>query len=253
MTAKNSKKSSKKSASSTSAVSTPVTPAVTTSATSATAPPSISSADAAQCQALLTQLGDILGPVTELSTDDVRRSLKLRKGGSQVVTDLVALCQHHGITGVGPVTVASMTEQKARADTLGQIGVTFAAVQKKLNDATFSAESGTWQQATALYTVLQRLAVLNPTLAEGMAPVEAFFQTKKTKGTRRATAKDQKLASAEKLVAANQGSTSSASTAAAPPAAGTTSAGSTAAASNGTSVSAPVAATPVTASGVAHS
>jgi len=254
-TTTNTKKSSKKSNTSTPAVAAPVTPVATSTAASASAPTPISSADVAQCQALLNQIDGILGPVTALSADDIRRSLKLRKGGAQVVTDLVALCNHHGVTAVGPVTTDSMSAQKARADTLAQIGVQYDAVGKKLSDATFSADSSTWQQATALYTVLQRLALMDPTLAQGIQPVQAFFQTKTTKGNKRAT-KDSKLLTAAQKRVAKYASSSSSETAAAPPAAAppaAMSAGSSADASNGTSGSAPVAATLAPASGVAHS
>jgi hypothetical protein len=248
------KKSSKKSNTSTPAGAAPVTPAASTSAAPAPAPTPISAADAAQCQALLSQIDGVLGPVTSLSADDIRRSLKLKKGGAQVVTQLVALCNQHGVTAVGPVTTDTMSAQKARADTLNQIGVQYAAVGKKLSDATFSAESTTWQYATALYTVLQRLSLMDPTLAQGLQPVQAFFQTKKTKGKKRTKEDNQKLVAVQKLSANHEASSSEAAAAppaAAPPAAA--SAGSSAGASNGTSGSAPVAAPPAPANGIAHS
>jgi hypothetical protein len=210
----------------------------------AATPTPISPADMSQCQALLTQVDGLLGPVTELSIDDVRRSLKLRKGGAQVVTQLAALCNHHGVTSVGPITVDSMTAHKARADALHEIGVQYQAVGKKLRDATFDSDSNTWQHATALYTVLQRLSVMNPTLAEGMQPVQAFFQQKRGKGTKRATAAEKALGAAEKAVAKHPLPTSSPPQTAAPP---------TGAASSGGSEPAPVAAAPTPTNGAAHS
>ena len=124
---------------------------------------------------------------------EIRRSLKLRKGGAQVVTDLIALCGHHAITSVGPVTVEAMSAEMDRANALNQIGVKLNAVQKGLTDAAFSSESTCWQYATALYTVLVRLALMDPTLADGLQPVQAFFQTKNTKGTRRTLAASHKV------------------------------------------------------------
>jgi hypothetical protein len=166
----------------------PSAPVATPPPAAAPAPTPITSAEAAQCQTLLGQISGILGPVTPLSTDEIRRSLKLRKGGAQVVPQLVDLCKQHGVTSVGAVTPDTLSAQKARADTLNTISVNFAAVGKTLGDATFSAESTTWQQATTLYTVLQRLAVDNPTLAQGIQPVQAFFQTVRTKGNQRPAA-----------------------------------------------------------------
>jgi hypothetical protein len=210
------KKSSKTSAAT---AQTTAAPATTPSSIAATPVPvtvptvmPISADVVSQCMALLGQVSGLLGPVTPLSASERMRSLKLRKGGAQVVTQLLALCTQHNITTVGPVTVQGMTEELDRANALNQIGVQFDAVQKKLNDAAFSAESTSWQYATALYTVLQRLAGVDPTLAAGLQPVQAFFQTRNTKGTRRATQAAAKVKAAAKL-AAKMPSTPSESTA----------------------------------------
>jgi hypothetical protein len=235
------KKSSKKSTASSAPAAAPVASA------SGSTPVPISESQVAQCQTYLNGIDTVLGPVTQLSADDIRRSLKLRKGGAQVVTQLIALCNHHQVTAVGPATVASMSAEKARADALNQIEVQYAAVGKKLRDAKFSAESNTWQQATALYTVLQRLAVMDPTLDAGLEPVQAFFQTKTTKSGQRAATAERKLTKAQK--AASKYATSSTEPAA-PPGATNGGTGAPAGTANGTSVSAPVAATPVTAAPV---
>jgi hypothetical protein len=162
----------------------------------------ISAGVVAQCIALLGQVGDLIGPVVPLSTMDIRHALKLRKGGVQVITQVLDLCTHHGVTAVGPVTVAGMSAQLAQATALNQIGVQMTAIQKMLSDAAFSAESGSWQSATTLYTTLQRLALIDPTLAVGLQPVQSFFQTRKTKaGTVRATEADARLRAAEKTAA----------------------------------------------------
>ena len=159
-------------------------PAQTTAPPTGSAP--ISAATVAQCIALLGQVDSLIGPVTPLSGPDIRRALKRRKGGAQVITQVLDLCIHHGIPAVGPVTVQGMSDQVARATALNQIGVPMNAVQKKLSDASFTAESASWQSATAFYTMLQRLSVVDPTLAAGLQPVTAFFQTKTTKnGTQR--------------------------------------------------------------------
>jgi hypothetical protein len=158
-----------------------------TTTTASNPVPPISAAVVAQCTALLAQISALLGPIEPLSADDIRRSLKLRKGGAEVITDVFNLCTQHGITAVGPVTVQEMNDQFARATALNQIGVQLSAVHKAVDDAAFSAESASWQSATALYTTLQRLAAVDPTLAAGLQPVQAFFQTRKTKGTARAT------------------------------------------------------------------
>ncbi len=191
---------------------TPSTPVTTTATAPAPSAPVVTPLDpgaVAQCIALLTQVGTLLGPFTALSGTTIRQMLKLRKGGAQVVGELLALCTHHGLTSVGPVSVATMTTELDRATALRQIGVSLAALQKQLNDAAFLAESTTWQNATTLYTVLQRLAAMDPTLATGLAPIQAFFQTKRTKGLMRANAKEKKLKDAQKLVQGNTPPTAS--------------------------------------------
>ena len=136
-----------------------------------------------QCISLLAQVDGLLGPVTPLSASQARRMLKLRKGGAQVIPDSQNLCGLHGVTSVGPITVAAMSASMAQATLLNQIGVQLETLRKHLNDATFAAESQAWQNATALYTVLQRVSVVDPTLANGLKPIQAFFRTKRTKGT----------------------------------------------------------------------
>ena len=157
----------------------------------------ISPATIAQCLALIGQIEALIGPVKPLRAVDIRHALKLRKGGAQVIGQVIDLCNHHGISTVGPVTVQGLSAQAARADALNQIGVPLGAVQKKLADATFSAESGSWQSATALYTTLQRLSLVDPTILAGLQPVEDFFKTKKNVGMKRANQATSKANSAD--------------------------------------------------------
>jgi hypothetical protein len=242
-TKSNAKRTSKKSASPVAPVVT-VTPVASTTA-AAVSPPSLTPAEVSRSQSLLTDLSSLLGPVTPLTPDDIRQSVKLRKGGAQVITQLIALCNHHGVTSVGPATVESMTAEMARAELLNTIGVHFAAVGKQLSDATFSSESSAWEQATALYTILQRLSLMDPTLAQGLAPLQAFFQTVRTKGTKRAKADALKVKAAAKLGTTRElpaTATATTTATAAPPAA-----------SRGTTVSAPAAAVVVPTNGIAHS
>jgi hypothetical protein len=240
---------------------TPPSPAVTP----ANAVAAIGAGVIAECNSLLGQVSALLGPVVELSKVDIKRSLKLRKGGAQVVTDLIALCSHHGVLSVGPVTVSGMSAEMERANALNQIGVKFAAVQKELTDAAFSAESTCWQYATALYTVLLRLSLMDPTLAEGLAPVRAFFQTKKSKGTKRSAAAQKKVKAGEAAAAKDPQSATATATAApaatpvgpgavpAPPAPAVSAAPSGTNGPSATNGAAPVAATTPAANGAAHS
>jgi hypothetical protein len=170
----------------------------------------------------------------------------MRKGGAQVVTQLVAVCNHFGITAVGPVSPGTMSAEKAQADTLSQIGVHFAAVGKKLKDAKFSAQSNTWQQATALYTVVQRLSLMDPSLALAIQPLQSFFQIARTKGKKRQTADNQKVKKVEKL----KDTTLSIAT---PPAESGNTGSSNGESTNGAATPAPAVVTPEAPNGATHS
>jgi hypothetical protein len=161
-----------------------------------------------QCSSLIGQVGELLGPGPKLTARDIQQSLKLRKGGAQLVTQLAALCKQHGVTSFGPAAADTMVASKARADALNEIGGHFDAAKKQLSDATFTAESTTWQHATALYTMLRRLSSFDPALKLGLQPMQEFFQTKATKGQvrqkqQKATAKKGQVAEVKLAAGAN--------------------------------------------------
>jgi hypothetical protein len=248
--ATSSKKSAKRSSSTAPVITTATTSPATVAATQSSVVAPIGASVVAQCIALLGQVRDLIGPVEPLSATDIRHALKLRKGGVQVVTQVFDLCTHHGITAVGPVTIRDMSAQLARATALNQIAVPMAANQKMLSDAAFSAESACWQAATALYTTLQRLAIVDPTLATGLQPVTAFFKQKKAPGAAVAAKDETKLLAAEKAAAKHPSPKAGTdATPAAAPSAGT-SATATPGVNDGSAPTAPVVPAPT---GAAHS
>jgi hypothetical protein len=131
-----------------------------------------------------------------------------------------------------------------------------SAVQKALTDASFGAESDSWQCATVLYTTLRRLAIVNPTLAAGLQPVTSFFKTKKTVGKVRVNKAKAKVSAAAKTEEKYASPTETAAPpAAVAPGAGATSSSSTSstsAAPNGTSGAAPTASVVPASNGIAH-
>ncbi len=241
-------KSVKKSAKS-AVSSTPVTTTASAPAPSAPVVQTFDPTKVTQCTSLLGQVDTLLGPVTSLSASDIRRMLKLRRSGPPIVQQLIDLCVHHGITGVGPVTVATMTTELDRVKALNQVGVELAALQKHFSDATFASESVTWQNATAFYTVLQRLAVMDPDLAAGLQPVQAAFQTVATKGLKRTNAKARKRTAAQNLLASDPSVTTPAASAPATTATPAAPVNVT----SGAQPAPPVTATPSVSNGAAHS
>ncbi len=188
--------------STTSTPSTQSTPAESTpTALAGTDLPPISDSVVSQCVSLLNQVGALIGSVDELSVLEIRHALKMRKGGAQIVPQLATLCGHNGITSVGNMTTQGMTDLLSRANSLNTISVALEALQKKVDDAAFMAESTTWQSATTFYTVLQRLTSRSPTLSVALQPIQAFFQTKRTKGNRQLVNAAAKVKAAAQAVA----------------------------------------------------
>ena len=186
----------------TSTQSTQSTPAESTpTALAGTDLPPIIDSTVSECVSLLNQVGALIGSVDELSVLDIRHALKMRKGGAQIVPQLATLCGHNGITSVGNMTTQGMADLLSRANSLNTISVALGALQKKLDDASFMAESTAWQSATTFYTVLQRLTSRSPTLSVALQPIQAFFQTKKTKGNRQVVKATAKVKAAAKAVA----------------------------------------------------
>jgi hypothetical protein len=174
-------------------------PVAATPAVAASAPTTVTTmADPAvqECSALLDQVVAKLGAQPALSTDQIRRATKMRKGGAEVIPKILALCQQHGITQIGTLTAQEMSDELQRGDALVQVGLKSGAAQKKVKDAAMSAHGRSWQIGTTMYKTLQRMAVDDPVLALGLQPVEEFFQTKRTKGKVR---ENKKASDAKKL------------------------------------------------------
>jgi hypothetical protein len=172
------------------------------------APPSpvvttMSDAAVTECSALLDQVLALVGDQASLNADQIRRSTKMRKGGAEVIPMIVALCQQHGITQVGSLTIAEMSSELSRGDALAQVGVQSGLVQKKVKDGAMAARGRSWQIATTLYTTLKRMAADDAQLALGLAAIASFFQTKRTKGKVR----QNKKVSAQKKLAKQAGVT----------------------------------------------
>jgi hypothetical protein len=198
-------------------------------------------ADAAvqECNALLGQVLAKVGSQSPLNADQIR------KGGAEVIPKILALCQQQGITQVGPLTVQEMSDQQKRGDALAEVGLRSALVQKKLRDSAMGAHGRSWQIATTMYTLLQRMAVDDPELALGLQPVEEFFQTKVTKGKVRENKKVSKAkkAATRAAVGASAGEGTAADTSVEPP---------TPTESNGVNPPAAPPASPPAANGGAH-
>ena len=139
-----------------------------------------------ECTSLLDQVIAKLGVHQALDTSGIRRATKMRKGGAEVIPKILALCLQHQVTQIGTLTTQEMSDELKRGDALEQVGLRGALVQKKVRDSAMGAHGRSWQIAMTMYRTLQRMALNDPELALGLADVESFFQTKRTKGKVRA-------------------------------------------------------------------
>jgi hypothetical protein len=170
-----------------------------------------------ECGALLNQIVALLGDQEPLSADQVRRSTKMRKGGSEVIPKILALCLQHGVTKIGSLTIEEMSDQLKRGDALVQVGLRSALVQKKVRESAMGAHGRSWQIGTTMYTTLRRLAVDDPELAQGLESIQSFFQTKKTKGLVRVNKKAREAKKQAKEAAATAKPTTAAESVTASP------------------------------------
>ena len=179
--------------------------AVASPAAASTAPAVVTTmADPAvqECLSLVGQVMGKLGAHDPLNRIEIRHATKMRKGGAEVIPQILALCQQQNVTQIGSLTVQEMSDELKRGDALVQVGLQSALVQKAVKQRAMKAHGRSWQIGTTMYTTLQRLAVDDPDLADGLAPVQSFFQTKKTKGQVR---KNKKAAAEKKLATQQEG------------------------------------------------
>jgi hypothetical protein len=165
---------------------------------------SITDKTASQCEALLDRATSLVGDPTEaLSAAEIRQMLKLRKGGAEVIPTIAVLARQYGLVQVGSLSVDTMEARLAESTGLERIAKKAEVFAKALSDSTIRVQSECWQTATTLYTMLQRLALTEPNLALALQPIQAFFQTKKTKGVQRKNAKARKVKKLAKELGVN--------------------------------------------------
>jgi hypothetical protein len=192
-----------------------------------------------ECTSLLDQVIAKLGAQQALDTSGIRRATKMRKGGAEVIPKILALCLQHKVTQIGTLTTQEMSDELERGNALEQVGLRGALVQKKVKDSAMGAHGRSWQIGMTMYRTLQRMALNDPELALGLADVESFFQTKRTKGKVRANKRASAASKAAKAAA------SAATTGAEPAAAGAVPAATT---TTTTAAGVPAGAAPVAAS-----
>ncbi len=130
-----------------------------------------------QAQALVKQVAALVGPAPALTAMQRKRSLKLRKGGETVIPTVAALSEQFGLS-VAAYPTATMAAKANQAVNLIPLHKLLVATTKQVSDQMFSANSESWEGATAHYALLRRLSRTNGDLATALAPVKKFFATR---------------------------------------------------------------------------
>ncbi len=119
---------------------------------------------------LVKVVGSGQKPLTPLQRS---RTMKPRAGGSDAVRTLGALAVKHGVDAL--VDVPTMLANSNAADRIRPFAAPIANLHRLVGDLVLSADGASWKTATAIYTILQRLAVDDGTIAQDLAPFAASF------------------------------------------------------------------------------
>jgi hypothetical protein len=98
----------------------------------------------------------------------------MRTGGENIVAQVGALAQAHGIT-LPQVSVDGMLADLRLAQRLRPLASAVEQLSQRLNDTVPEAQSECWWATTALYTALSRVAGANASLESELKPVVEFF------------------------------------------------------------------------------
>ena len=109
-----------------------------------------------------------------LSTEERKRTLKFRPGGNLVVALVRRLATKYDVNLPG-VSVEDMTNDMDLWDRLVPLSEVVHSYARAIDDTILLAQSEAWWAATAYYTVLCRLAKVDPSLAAALEPAIAFF------------------------------------------------------------------------------
>jgi hypothetical protein len=128
----------------------------------------------ASAMATVGKLVEVVGsgqkPLTPLQRS---RTARARPGASATVRTLGTLAVKHGVDAL--VDVPTMLANSDAADRIRPIAAPVANLHRLVGDLVLSADGAAWKSATAIYTILQRLAVDDGTMAQDLAPLAASF------------------------------------------------------------------------------
>jgi hypothetical protein len=125
---------------------------------------------------LLTEVNKVLAldDASALSSTDVKRAVKFRKGGENVISELASLSEEFGLE-VPTRPTADMTASLQNATDLRPLRIVLAKLTNKVDGSYMTDRSAAWTTATMLYSMMKRVSRSEPELAAGIASLQEFF------------------------------------------------------------------------------
>jgi hypothetical protein len=174
---KTAKKSSTQSNTTTTTPVAPVAPAQPAVPAAPPPPTDPNAALAAVVQQAVAQLDAIeatLGSDPPLTPTQKRHSLRMRKGGAQILAIIATLATQNDLES-GAMQVAPMTAAAGKASALQPLANRLAPLVQLVNDLIFAAQSSAWESGMQFYALLHRRAVSDAQLSSALQPVTQFF------------------------------------------------------------------------------
>jgi hypothetical protein len=112
-----------------------------------------------------------------LTTKERRQQPKLRTGGVDTTRTLATLATRYKVDST--VDVPAMLANVAQLEKLQPLLDSATNLMQIVHDQVLVAAGDSWKSATTIYTMLQRMALDDPRLADELAPVAAKFAKKK--------------------------------------------------------------------------
>jgi len=162
-----------------------------------------SSTGAAEALKLLDQVIAALAlPVQTLTSKQRKAATRSRKGMERVVPTLATLSTEHGVS-VPKQPTSTMTSNLEAITQLEAVQQKLTGILANVGTNVDGSRSASWNTATTLYGMLQKVAHRDPQLKSQLAPVKEFFAYRtpaakkahpKQKGKKEALAKEKEAA-----------------------------------------------------------
>ncbi|HEY3816772.1 MAG TPA: hypothetical protein VGL81_06360 [Polyangiaceae bacterium] len=129
---------------------------------------------ALQAVAQLDAIEASLGSDPPLSPSQKRHAGRMHRGGPQILAIIATLAVQHDLVPPA-LQIAPMTAEAGKASALQPLANRLAALTKLVGDLIFTAQSSAWEDAMQFYSILQRQASTDTSLAAALQPVTQFF------------------------------------------------------------------------------